>query len=55
MSEIKDTIPFTIARRIIKYLGINLPKETKDLYTEKIRVQFRSVQSLSRVQLFATP
>ena len=30
--EIKETIPFTIATKRIKYLGINLPKETKDLY-----------------------
>ena len=30
--EIKETIPFTIATKIIKYLGIYLPKETKDLY-----------------------
>ena len=30
--EIKETIPFTIAMKIIKYLGIYLPKETKDLY-----------------------
>ena len=29
--EIKETIPFTIATKRIKYLGINLPKETKDL------------------------
>ena len=27
--EIKESIPFTIATKIIKYLGINLPKETK--------------------------
>ena len=27
--EIKETIPFTIATKRIKYLGINLPKETK--------------------------
>ena len=31
--EIKETIPFIIAMKRIKYLGINLPKETKDLYT----------------------
>ena len=31
--EFKETLPFTIAKRI-KYLGINLPKETKDLYAE---------------------
>ena len=29
--EIKETIPFTIATKRIKYLRINLPKETKDL------------------------
>ena len=32
--EIKETIPFTIATKRIKYLEINLPKETKDLYIE---------------------
>ena len=31
-SEIKDTNPFTTATKRINYLGINLPKETKDLY-----------------------
>ena len=30
--EIKETIPFTIATKRIKYLGIYLSKETKDLY-----------------------
>ena len=30
--EIKETIPFTIATKRIRYLGIYLPKETKDLY-----------------------
>ena len=32
--EIKESIPFTIATKRIKYLEINLPKETKELYTE---------------------
>ena len=32
--EIKESIPFTIAIKRIKYLGITLPKETKELYTE---------------------
>ena len=35
--EIKDTLPFTIATKRIKYLGINLPKETKDLYAENYK------------------
>ena len=30
--EIKETIPFTITMKRIKYLGLYLPKETKDLY-----------------------
>ena len=29
--EIKETIPFTIEMKRIKYLGTNLPKEAKDL------------------------
>ena len=35
--EIKESIPFTIATKRIKYLGINLPKETKEVYTTIIR------------------
>ena len=34
-TEIKESIPFTIATKRIKYLGINLPKETKN-FTQKI-------------------
>ena len=30
--EIREPIPCAIATKRIKYLGINLPKETKDLY-----------------------
>jgi len=32
--EIREAVPFTIASKRIKYLGVNLPKETKDLYSE---------------------
>ena len=35
--ESKETIPFTIAMKRIKYVGINLPKETKDLYIENYK------------------
>ena len=31
---IKESIPFTLATKRIKYLGINLPKETKEMYAE---------------------
>ena len=30
--EIKESIPFTITIKRIKYLGINLPKETKEVH-----------------------
>ena len=36
-SEINENIPFTITSKRIKYLGINLPKEAKDLYSENYR------------------
>ena len=33
-TEIRKKIPFDIATRKIKYLGINLTKEVKDLYSD---------------------
>ena len=42
--EIKESIPFTIATRRIKYLGINLPKETKELYTENYKTLMKEVK-----------
>ena len=33
-NEIKETLPFTTATKRMKYIGINLPKETKELYAE---------------------
>ena len=35
--EIRETITFTITSKPIKYLGINLPKETKNLYSENYK------------------
>ena len=35
--EIKEVIQFTIAMKRIKYLGLNRPKETKDLYIENYK------------------
>ena len=42
--EIKETIPFTIAMKRIKYLGINLPKETKYLYIEYYRTLIKEIK-----------
>ena len=35
--EIKETLPFTTATKRIKYLGINLTKEVKNIYTENYK------------------
>ena len=42
--EIKESIPFSIAIKRIKYLGINLPKETKDLYTENCKTLMKEIK-----------
>ena len=42
--EIKGTIPFTIATKRIKYLGIYLPKETKGLYIENCKTLMKEIK-----------
>ena len=39
-----ETIPFTIATERIKYLGIYLPKETKDLYIENYKTLVKEIK-----------
>ena len=43
--EIKEAIPFTIGKKRIKYLEMNLPKETKDLYTENYKTLIKKSNS----------
>ena len=42
--EMQETIPFTITTKRIKYLRINLPKETKDLYTENYKTLVKEIK-----------
>ena len=42
--EIKETIPFTIAMERIKYLGIYLPKGSKDLYIENYKILVKEIK-----------
>ena len=42
--EIKETIPFTIATIRIKYLQINLLKETKELYAENSKTLMKEIR-----------
>ena len=47
MKNLKDKLrklPFTIAAKRIKYLGINLPKETKDLYAENYKTMMKEIK-----------
>ena len=41
---IKESIPFTIATKRIKYLGISLPKETKEPYTENYKTLTKEIK-----------
>ena len=44
MIEIKKTIPFTVATKTITDLGINPPKETKDLYAENYKTLMKEIK-----------
>ena len=42
--EYKNTIPFKIAPHKIKYLGIHLTKEVKDLYAENYKTLIKEIK-----------
>ena len=42
--DIKKIIPFTITSKRSKYLGINLTKEMKDLYTENCKTLMKETE-----------
>ena len=41
--ELKNTILFTITTKRIKYLGVNLTKEVKDLYNENYKTLLKEI------------
>ena len=43
--EIKESIPFTIATKRVKYLGINLLKTTKELYRENYMTLMKEIKN----------
>ena len=52
----EKSIPFTIATERIKYLGINLPKETKELYTETYKTLMKKNKSvIKNGEIFYVP
>ena len=42
--KLRKTLPFTITSKRIKYLGINLPKEAKDLYSENYKILMKEIK-----------
>ena len=50
--EIKETLPFTIATKRIKYLGINLPKETKNLYAENYKTLMKEIKDDKQMERY---
>ena len=44
--EIKETAPFTTVAKRIKYLGINLPKEAKDLYSKNRKTLMKATEEI---------
>ena len=54
--EIKESIPLTIATKRIKYLGINLSNETKELYTENYKTLMKEIKDdINRWEIFHVP
>ena len=43
-TELKGAIPITIISKRIKYLGINLSKEAKDLYSENYKILMKEIK-----------
>ena len=41
---IKETIPFTTVSTSIKYWGINIPKEAKDIYSENHKILIEEIK-----------
>jgi hypothetical protein len=42
--EIRETVPFTTVSKTLKYLGINLMKETEDLVNENYKLLKREIE-----------
>ena len=54
--EIKESIPFTIATRRIKYLEINLPKQTEKLYIESYNTLMKEIKGyITDGEIFYVP
>ena len=48
----KLTIPFIIVPKRIKYLGINLTKEVKDLYSENYKTSMKEIEDDTNEKIY---
>ena len=48
--EIQETIPSTITSMRMKFIGINLPKETRDLYSEDYKTLMKEIKDNTNTQ-----
>ena len=46
--EIRESIPFTIAPKIIRYLGIKLTRDVKDLYSRNCKSLLKDIQEQTK-------
>ena len=46
--EMKESIPLTIAPKSVRYLGINLTKEVKDLYPKNYRTLLKEIEEVTK-------
>ena len=54
--QIEESIPFITATKRIKYLGINLPKETKEIYTKNYKTLMKEIKDdINRRRVFHVP
>jgi len=51
--KIKESITFTITTKRIKYLGINIPKETKNLYMENYDTDERNQRRHKQMERYS--
>ena len=51
--QLRESIPFTITTKRIKYLGINLTKETEKLYTENYKTRIKEIKDDKQMERYS--
>ena len=51
--EIRESIPFTIAPKIIHYLRINLTRDIKDLYSRNYKSLFKDIEEDTKMEKYS--